>query len=75
VRSFRHRRNLGKAAALSNGFARSEGRIVVMMDADGQDDPAEIPRLVSALNEDVGLVEAAPASQRSLHQADDVSPL
>ena len=55
VRSFRHRRNLGKAAALSNGFARSEGRIVVMMDADGQDDPAEIPRLVSALNEDVGL--------------------
>lgn len=47
-----HRRNLGKAAALDHGFSRvlEEGaEVVVMMDADGQDDPVELPRLVEAL--------------------------
>lgn len=46
------RRNLGKAAALRRGFgvALDAGAdIVVMMDADGQDDPAELPLLVAGL--------------------------
>ena len=42
-------RNFGKAAALAAGFARVRGRYVVTMDADLQDDPAEIPRLLGAL--------------------------
>src|SRR3989344_3068659 len=39
VRLVRHRRNFGKAAALSNGFAESRGRIIITIDGDLQDDP------------------------------------
>jgi dolichol-phosphate mannosyltransferase len=45
----RMRRNAGKSAALSAGLARVKGEYVVLMDADGQDDPREIPRLLAAL--------------------------
>jgi hypothetical protein len=41
----------GKGDALGCGFAHSRGDIVVMLDADGSTDPAEIPRFVSALEE------------------------
>ena len=43
VRVIRLRRNFGKAAALAAGFAHAEGDVVVTIDADLQDDPAEIP--------------------------------
>ena len=49
-------RNFGKAAALSAGFARTRGRVVITMDADLQDDPAEIPRLVAAIEAGSDLV-------------------
>ncbi len=47
----RFRRNFGKSAALDAGFRRARGEIVITMDADLQDDPAELPRLVAALEE------------------------
>jgi glycosyltransferase involved in cell wall biosynthesis len=50
VRAFRLRRNLGKAAALSVGFTHALGEIVVSLDADLQDDPREIPRLLRVLS-------------------------
>jgi glycosyltransferase involved in cell wall biosynthesis len=46
VRGLRFGRNCGKAAALSAGFEAAEGDFVVTLDADLQDDPAEIPALV-----------------------------
>ena len=49
VHYLRLRRNAGKSAALSTGLARAKGECVVLMDADGQDDPREIPRLLAAL--------------------------
>ncbi|HYC23534.1 MAG TPA: glycosyltransferase family 2 protein [Candidatus Bathyarchaeia archaeon] len=49
VRALRLRRNLGKAAALSAGFAAARGEIVVSLDADLQDDPREIPRMLDVL--------------------------
>ena len=55
-------RNLGKAAALKRGFALAEdlgGQIVIMMDADGQDDPAELETLISRLDEGFDLVTGA----------------
>jgi dolichol-phosphate mannosyltransferase len=61
VRLLRHRRNLGKAAALDNGFRAvldAGADVVMMMDADGQDDPAELGRLLEAL-EDADLVTGA----------------
>ncbi len=47
----RFRRNFGKAAALSAGFHAAHGEIIITLDADLQDDPAEIPRLLASLNE------------------------
>ena len=43
------RTNFGKAAALSAGFRRARGDIVITMDADLQDDPAEIPRFLEQI--------------------------
>jgi len=58
VRCLRLRRNSGKSAALSAGLSRAGGEYIVLMDADGQDDPAEIGNLLAALDadEDLGLV-------------------
>lgn len=47
----RFRRNYGKAAALSEGFRISNGKMVVTMDSDLQDDPTEIPALMGKLDE------------------------
>lgn len=55
-------RNLGKAAALKRGFALAEdlgGQIIIMMDADGQDDPAELETLIGRLDEGFDLVTGA----------------
>jgi dolichol-phosphate mannosyltransferase len=49
VRGIRFRRNFGKAAALHAGFRAARGDIVFTLDADLQDDPAEIPRFVEKI--------------------------
>jgi glycosyltransferase involved in cell wall biosynthesis len=49
-------RNFGKAAALAAGFRTADGDVVITMDADLQDDPAEIPALVARLEEGFDLV-------------------
>jgi glycosyltransferase involved in cell wall biosynthesis len=49
VRGIRFRRNFGKAAALSAGFAAVRGKIVMTIDADLQDDPAEIPNFLEEM--------------------------
>jgi len=51
VRGIRFRRNFGKSAALSAGFSTAQGDIIMTLDADLQDDPAEIPRFLAALAE------------------------
>ncbi|WP_428304514.1 glycosyltransferase family 2 protein [Lacipirellula sp.] len=50
VLGIRFRRNFGKAAALSAGFDAAQGEIIVTMDADLQDSPAEIPKLLAVLD-------------------------
>jgi glycosyltransferase involved in cell wall biosynthesis len=49
-------RNYGKSAALAEGFNRARGEYVITMDADLQDDPAEIPRLIAMLEQGWDLV-------------------
>lgn len=56
VKIIRFRRNYGKSAALSVGFAHAEGNIVITMDADLQDDPAEIPNLMNEIKKGFDLV-------------------
>ena len=50
------RKNQGKSAALSVGFKRAKGDIIITMDADLQDDPAEIPELIKIINSGYDLV-------------------
>jgi glycosyltransferase involved in cell wall biosynthesis len=52
----RFRRNYGKSAGLAAGFARARGRYVATLDADLQDDPAELPRMVARLEAGADLV-------------------
>jgi len=64
VRVVRLRRNFGKSAALSAGFAQAQGETVVTIDADLQDDPSEIPRLLTKLEEGFDLVSGWKARRR-----------
>jgi glycosyltransferase involved in cell wall biosynthesis len=55
-------RNLGKAAVLKRGFTLADdlgGQIIIMMDADGQDNPAELETLIGKLDEGFDLVTGA----------------
>ena len=56
VHGVRFGRNFGKSAALAAGFDEAKGDIVITMDADLQDDPAEIPSLIAKLQEGWDLV-------------------
>ncbi len=56
IKIVRFRKNFGKSAALAEGFKRAEGNIVITMDADLQDDPAEIPNLIRELENGLDLV-------------------
>jgi dolichol-phosphate mannosyltransferase len=56
VQGIRFRRNFGKAAALHAGFERARGTYVFTLDADLQDDPAEIPNFLHKLNEGFDVV-------------------
>ena len=56
VRVVRLRRNFGKAAALAAGIEVAAGEVVVTMDADLQDDPAEIPNLLAKLDDGYDVV-------------------
>jgi glycosyltransferase involved in cell wall biosynthesis len=60
----RLRRNFGKAAALAAGFRHAAGNVVVTIDADLQDDPAEIPRLLAKLDEGFDLVSGWKTHRR-----------
>jgi glycosyltransferase involved in cell wall biosynthesis len=56
VRVVRLRRNFGKAAALAAGIEVAAGEVVITMDADLQDDPAEIPKLLAKLDDGFDVV-------------------
>ncbi len=56
MKAIRFRRNFGKSQALAVGFDVAEGGIIVTLDADLQDDPKEIPKLIKKINEGLDLV-------------------
>jgi len=58
------RRNFGKSAALSVGFAHAKGDIIVTMDADLQDDPEEIPNLINEIKKGYDLVSGWKKKRR-----------
>jgi len=56
VRVVQLRRNFGKAAAYSAGFENARGEIVITMDTDLQDDPAEIPLFIEGIDRGFDMV-------------------
>jgi len=56
VHVIRFRRNFGQTPALSAGFAHARGEIIVALDADLQNDPADIPKMIEKLNEGYDVV-------------------
>ena len=56
VKGLRLRRNFGKAAALAAGFHHANGEIIFTLDADLQDDPADMPRFLAKLESGYDLV-------------------
>ncbi|MGA8058720.1 MAG: glycosyltransferase family 2 protein, partial [Candidatus Binataceae bacterium] len=56
VRVFRLARNSGQTAALACGLHQAAGDVVVAIDGDGENDPADIPRLLAKLAEGYDLV-------------------
>jgi len=55
-RLVRFRRNFGQTAAMSAGFHAARGEVVVTLDADLQNDPADIPKLLAEMDEDTDVV-------------------
>jgi len=56
VRGLRFRRNFGKSAALQAGFREARGTRIITLDADLQDDPAEIPKFLAEMDKGIDLV-------------------
>ncbi len=56
VRVIRFRKNFGQTAAMSAGFSHARGRLIAPMDADLQNDPADIPAMVEKLDEGYDIV-------------------
>ena len=56
VKLVRFSRNFGQTAAMAAGFMYANGDVYVAMDADNQNDPADIPRLLSKLDEGYDIV-------------------
>jgi glycosyltransferase involved in cell wall biosynthesis len=52
LRIIRFRRNFGQSASFAAGFDHTRGKIVLTMDADGQNDPADIPALLAEMERD-----------------------
>lgn len=51
VRVIRHSKNLGYGAALRTGFRKARGNVIVVMDADLQSDPEDIPKLLRLIRQ------------------------
>ncbi|TWJ32595.1 glycosyltransferase family 2 protein [Geobacter argillaceus] len=56
VKVIRFRRNFGQTAAMAAGFTAAAGRVIVPMDGDLQNDPADIPRLLARIDEGYDVV-------------------
>lgn len=67
VRAIRLQRNFGKAAALDVGIRATTGAIVVTMDADLQDDPDELPRMLEAFDTPDGPVDLVSGWKKDRH--------
>jgi glycosyltransferase involved in cell wall biosynthesis len=66
LRVLRHERNLGQSRGIRSGVAAARGGIIITLDGDGQNDPADIPKLLRLLEADpkVGLVSGVRTKRK-----------
>lgn len=66
LRVLRHERNLGQSRGIRSGVAAARGDIIITLDGDGQNDPADIPKLLRLLEADpkVGLVSGVRTKRK-----------
>lgn len=68
VRCLQHATGLGQSAGLRTGIVAARGELIVTMDGDGQNDPADISRLLDAFDESPDDALGMIAGQRVLRQ-------
>ncbi|MCC7375065.1 MAG: glycosyltransferase family 2 protein [Verrucomicrobiales bacterium] len=56
LRILRHRLNCGQSAAFATGVAQARGNVIITMDSDRQNDPADLPRMIALLTPDLAAV-------------------
>lgn len=56
VRVLHFRRNFGQTAAMMAGFDHARGEVIIPLDGDNQNDPADIPRMLDKINEGFDVV-------------------
>ena len=64
LKVIRLRTNFGQTAALSAGFDLAQGKIIITMDADLQNDPRDIPKLLEKLQEGYDVVSGRPSPRK-----------
>ena len=68
LRVLAHERNLGQSRALRTGVRAARGELIVTLDGDGQNDPADIPKLLAILRgpdaKTIGVVSGVRAKRR-----------
>jgi glycosyltransferase involved in cell wall biosynthesis len=70
ARVLRHPISMGNGAAVKTGIRAARGEVVALLDGDGQHDPADIPRLLDALEDGWAMVVGARvAGQAGVHRA------
>jgi glycosyltransferase involved in cell wall biosynthesis len=64
VKLIRFRRNFGQTAAMAAGLDAARGRVIIPLDADGQNDPADVPRLLEKIDEGYDVVSGWRAKRQ-----------
>ncbi len=64
IKIIRFRRNFGQSSAILAGFDHAEGDVIITMDADLQNDPTDIPRLLNKINEGYDVVSGWRADRK-----------
>ena len=59
-----HGRNLGQSRSIRTGVQAARGGIIITLDGDGQNDPADIPKLLEALGPDVAMVSGVRVKRK-----------
>ena len=71
LRVLRHDRNLGQSRGIRSGVAAAKGETIVTLDGDGQNDPADIPKLLALLRADPALGMVSGVRVKRVHSGFD----